>query len=128
MVMIFRGINCCSITLALHKIKEKRPPHLNPSHFPANATDLSLLEAHPGAGAPSEHGEGPGADLTLLAVLLLGLPAQRGSSVGNGTYWEKGRLGFGLPSLEKSTIRLQLTRHCINKNVQNRGQVPTTEA
>jgi hypothetical protein len=37
-------------------------------------TNLTLLEPHLGSRAPSEHCEGPGADLALLAVLLLGHP------------------------------------------------------
>lgn len=37
----------------------------------ASLADLRLLEAHPGARAPSEHSEGPLADLALLSVLLL---------------------------------------------------------
>jgi hypothetical protein len=40
----------------------------------AGLADFRLLEAHLGPGTPAEDGEGTGADLALLAVLLLGHP------------------------------------------------------
>jgi len=74
----------------------------------AGLAHLRLLEAHLGAGTPAEDGEGPGADLALLPVLLLG-HAQVGV-VPEAGLAEDGEVGV-LPVLPVVRVRAHARRH-----------------
>ena len=78
------------------------------THLGARLADLGLLEPHLRAGVPPEDGEGPRADLALLAEPLLDHPEV--GVVAQARLAEDGELGV-LPVLTVVGVRVLRGRH-----------------